>query len=152
MVTLRKTKSIFRFQGEYILFVLSFEDEVQGTNYKCYYLLIVEMKNHGAMINRRNFDQPVKHKLMTHDSVQKIAAGQGDDYTTGCLLAYNYFKNCYKVIAIDLSKQQALDADLKARHQINFTGNLAQQAAIFFITEEAKEALLDFLILFFVLT
>ena len=110
------------------------------------------MKNHGAMINRRNFDQPLKHKLMTHDSVQKIAAGQGADYTTGSLLAYNYFKNCYKVIAIDLSKQQALDADLKARHQINFTGNLAQQAAIFFITEEAKEALLDFLILFFVLT
>ena len=55
MVTLRKTKSIFRFQGEYILFVLSFEDEVQRTNYKCHYLLIVEMKNHGAMIDRQNF-------------------------------------------------------------------------------------------------
>ena len=68
---------------------------------------------------------------MTHDSVQKIAAGQGDDYTTGCLLDYNYLKT-FKVIAIDLSKQQALDADLKAIHQINFTGNLAQQAARFF--------------------
>ena len=75
---------------------------------------------------------------MTHDSVQKIATGQGDDYTTGCLLDYNYFKNCYKVIAIDLSKQQVLDADLKAIQQINFTGNLAQQAAIFLLVKKQK--------------
>ena len=75
---------------------------------------------------------------MTHDSVQKIATGQGDDYTTGCLLDYNYFKNCYKVMAIDLSKQQVLDADLKAIQQINFTGNLAQQAAIFLLVKKQK--------------
>ena len=68
------------------------------------------------------FDQPVKHKLMK--SIRKIATGQGDDYTTGCLLDYNYFKNCFKMIAIDLTKQQALDADQKAIQQINFTGNL----------------------------
>ena len=42
-----------------------------------------------------------------------IATGQGDDYRTGCLLDYNYFKDCYKMIAIDLSKQQFLDADQK---------------------------------------
>ena len=50
---------------------------------------------------------------------------QGDDHTTGCLLDYNYFKNYYNMIAIDLSKQQALDADPKAKQQINFIGNLA---------------------------
>ena len=44
--------------------------------------------------------------------------------TSGCLLDYIYFKNYYKMIAVDLSKQQALDADSKAIHQINFTGNL----------------------------
>ena len=55
---------------------------------------------------------------------QKIATGQRDDYKTGCLLDYNYFKNHYKMTAIDLSKQQALDADPKAIQQINFTGNL----------------------------
>ena len=54
------------------------------------------------------FDQPVK------SDIRKIAAGEGDDYTTGCLLDYNYFKIYYKVIPTDLSKQQALDADLKA--------------------------------------
>ena len=51
---------------------------------------------------------------MTYDNIRKIATGQGDEYTSGCLLDYNYFKNCYKMIAIDLSKQQALNADRKA--------------------------------------
>ena len=50
------------------------------------------------------FDQPIRNKLITHDNVQKLATGQGDDYTTGCLLDYNFFKNYYKMIAIDLSK------------------------------------------------
>ena len=75
---------------------------------------------------------------------KKIATGHGDDYTTGCLLDYNYFKNYYKMIAIDLSKQQALDDDPKAIQQINFTGNLENQSTIFFIIEEAKETVLDF--------
>ena len=51
---------------------------------------------------------------MTYDNIEKIATGPGDEYTSGCLLDYNYFKNCYKMIAIDLSKQQALNADPKA--------------------------------------
>ena len=52
--------------------------------------------------------------LITYDTIQKIATGHGDDYTTGCLLDYNYFNNYYKTISKDLSKQQALDADPKA--------------------------------------
>ena len=57
------------------------------------------------MIDGRNFfDQLLKNNLITYDNIQKIATGQGDDYTTGCLLDYPYFKNCYKMIAIDLSK------------------------------------------------
>ena len=72
--------------------------------------------------------------------------GQGDDYTTGCLLDYPYFKKHYKLIAIDLSKQQTLDADPKAIQQINFTGNRdkAEGSTIFFIIEEVKETVLDF--------
>ena len=58
------------------------------------------------MIDGRNFfDQPVKSDLTTYENIRKIATGQGDDYTTGCLVDYSYFKNCYKIIAIDLSKQ-----------------------------------------------
>ena len=84
--------------------------------------------------------------ILKHENVRKIATGQGDDYTTGCLLDYPYFKNHYKMIAIDLSKQQALDADPRAIQQINFTANLdrAGNTTMFFIIEEAKETVLDF--------
>ena len=77
------------------------------------------------MINGQNvFNQLVRNKLIIYDSIKKIVRGQGDDYTTGCLLGYNYFLNYYKMIPIDLSKQQALDADPKALQQTNFTKNL----------------------------
>ena len=98
------------------------------------------------MIDGRSFfNQPVKNNVITYN-IRKITTGQGDDYTTGCLLDYNYFNNYYKMIAIDLSKQQALDADPKAIQQINFTANLEQEGntTMFFIIEEAKETILDF--------
>ena len=87
------------------------------------------------------FDQPVRNYLITYNNIPKIAKGQVDDYPTGYLLDYNYFKKYYK---IDLIKQQALDADPKAIQQINFTGSLENNAAIFFIIEEAKKVVLDF--------
>ena len=62
---------------------------------------------------RKLFSKPVKHNLITYDNIRKIASSEKDDYTTGCLLDYNYFNNCYKMIAIDLSKQQVLNADQK---------------------------------------
>ena len=75
------------------------------------------------MINGENFfDQPIKNNKVTYENIRKIATGQGDDYTTGCLLDYSYFGDTYKMIAVDLSKQQALDAD--PIQQINFTANL----------------------------
>ena len=82
----------------------------------------------------------------TYENIRKFPIGQGDDYTTGCLLDYSYFKDCYKMIAIDLSKQQALDADLRAIQQINVTANLDRDgnAAMFFIIEKAKETVLNF--------
>ena len=67
------------------------------------------------MINGKNFfDQPVKNNETTYENIRKIATGQGDDYIIGCLLDYIYFTNYYKMITVDLRKQQALDADLKA--------------------------------------
>ena len=65
---------------------------------------------------------------------------------TGYLQDYNYFKNYYEMIAIDLSKQQALDADPKTIQQINFTANLDRigQTAMYVVIEEAKEIILDF--------
>ena len=67
------------------------------------------------MIDGQNFfDHAVKNNQRTYYGNQKIAIGEGDDYTISCLLDYNYIKKDYKMIAIDLSKQQALDADPKA--------------------------------------
>ena len=70
---------------------------------------------------RKNFfDQPVKSDKVTNENIRKITTGQGNDYMTGCLLDYTYLKKYYKMIAIDLSKQQAVDGDPKAIQQINF--------------------------------
>ena len=99
------------------------------------------------MIDGKNvFDQPVNSELKTYEYIIKIATGKGDDYTTGCLLDYFYFKEKYKMIAIDSSKQQTLDADPRAIQQINFKANLdrAGNTAMFFIIEEVKETVLDF--------
>ena len=87
------------------------------------------------------FDQPINNYFKTHENIREIATGQGDDYATGCLLDYSYFKDHYKMIAIDLSKQQALDADPIAIQQINFTANLDRDETMtmFYIIEEAKE-------------
>ena len=95
---------------------------------------------------KKFFDQPVKTDKVTYENIRKIATGQGDDYTTGCLLDYIYFKNYYKMIAVDLSKQQVLDADPKAIQQINFTENLdkAGNTRFQFVLEEAKETVFQF--------
>ena len=75
------------------------------------------------MINGRNFyDQPINGLIKQYDEVRKVSTGYGDDYTTGCLLDYAYFKDNYKLIAVDLSKQTALDADPRAVQQIVFQG------------------------------
>ena len=57
------------------------------------------------------FDQTINNDTKTYENIRKNATGQGDGYTTGCLLDYPYFKENYKMIAIDLSKQHVLDAD-----------------------------------------
>ena len=85
----------------------------------------VEIKYYIVMTNGQSFfDKPVKNDLRTFDNIRKIATGKGDDYITDCLLDYNYFNKYYKMIAIDSSKQQALNVYLKAIQQLNFTGNL----------------------------
>ena len=60
----------------------------------------------------------------TYETIRKIPTGKGDDFTTGCLLDYHYFKENYKTIAVDLIRQNELDADPREIQQINFTANL----------------------------
>ena len=135
------------FQGINRLFVLAFEGDTPRTPYSGYYLPNVEIKDYSIMINGENFfDQPIKNNKVTYENIRKIASGQGDEYTTGCLLDYSYFMDTYKMIAADLSKQQALDADSRAIQQINFTANLdiAGNTRVYFFPQEAKETILDF--------
>ena len=134
------------FQDVHRLFVLAFENDEQKTNNR-YYLPNVEIKYENVMIDGKNFfDQLVKNNEVTYENIRKIATGQGDDYKTGCSLDYIYFKNYYKMIVVDLSKQQGLDADPKAMQQINFTANVnrAGNTRIYFILEEVKETVLEF--------
>ena len=135
------------FQGVNRLFVLAFENDAQRTSNKRYYIPNVEIKDYNVMIDGKNlFDQPVKNNKVTYENIRKIATGQGDGYTTGCLLDYVYFKNYYKMIVVDLIKQQALDADAKSIQQSSFTANLdrAENTRIYFVLELAKETALDF--------
>ena len=75
------------------------------------------------MIDGRNFhDQPINDIIKQYDKVWKVSTGYGDDYTTDCLLDYAYFKDNYRLITLDLSKQKALDIDPRAIQQILFQG------------------------------
>ena len=135
------------FQGVNRLFVLAFEDDAQRKVHSGYYLPNVEIKNYNVMIHGENFvDQPIKDNKVTYENIIKVATGKGDDYTTACLLDYTYFRNNYKMIGIDLSRQKALDADPRAIKQINFTANLdrAGDIRVYFILEESKETKLNF--------
>ena len=134
------------FQGVNRLFVLAFEDDAQRTSNKKYYIPNVEIKDYNFMIGGKNFfDQPINNMIKTYENIRKITIGQGDDYTNGCLLDYTYLKK-YKMIAVNLSKQQALDADPKVIQEINFTENLdrAGNTRFYFILEEAKETVFEF--------
>ena len=127
------------FQGVNRLFVLAFENDAQRTVHSGYYLENVEIKNYNVIINGENvFDQPIKDNKVTYENIRKVAIGKGDNYATGCLLDYPYFRDNYKMIAVDLSREQALDADPKAILQIFFTGNLDRggRTRICFILEE----------------
>ena len=135
------------FQGVNRLFVLAFENDTQRKSHTGSYLPDVEIKNYDGIINGEDiFDQSIKDNKVTYENIRKVAIGKGDDYTNGCLLDYLYFRDSYKMITIDLSRQQALDADPRAIQQINFTANLdrAGHTRIYFILEQSKETKLNF--------
>ena len=126
--------------------MLSFESENGRTSHSEYYLPKVKIKNYNVKTDCKTFfDQPINNDIKTYKKIRIITTGQGDEYTTG-LLNYPYLKKIYKMIAIDLSKQQALDADLAAIQQINFPANLdrARNTTMLFVIQEAKQTVLHF--------
>ena len=106
----------------------------------------MKIKNYNIEIDGRNFyDQTINDTTKQYAEFRKISTGQGDNYTTGCLLDFAYFEKDYRLIAVDLSKEKALDADPKAIQQIIFTGKVDDEALTFFyILEKSKETMLQF--------
>ena len=108
------------------------------------------MNNYNIEIDGRNFyDQPINDSIKQYHEVRKVSTGQGDDYPTGCLLDFAYFEKNYRLIAVDLSKQKALDADPRAIQQIIFTGKIKSTVAntrviIYYILEQSEETTLQF--------
>ena len=147
---------IASFQGFKRLFVLSYfiaaaasNDEAGINGNKKYFLPRGEIKNYNVLIDGRNFyDQPINGLIKQYVEVRKVLAGYGDDYTTVCLLDYAYFKDNHKLIAVDLSKQKALDGDPGAIQQIVFQGVVEgadnTKIRLYTILEQSKETVLEF--------
>ena len=112
------------YQGVKRLFVLAYRDRggtnrVTADSYRRYFLLRVKIENCNIEIDGRKFyDQPINDLIKQYDEFRKVSTEQRDDYTTGCLLDFAYFKKNYRLIAADLSKEKALDADSRATQQI----------------------------------
>ena len=151
------------FQGVNRLFVLAFEDtradeaadapalrnlvanQVIRNSYRKYFVSRADITSYNVLIDGRNFyDQPINDSIRKYDEIRKIATGKGDNYATGCLLDYDYFKKYHQLIAVDLSKQRELDADPRAIQQIEFIGMLKTRSNVFTILEKSKETILEF--------
>ena len=143
------------YQGVTRLFVLAYRDcggsnRVTADSHRRYFLRRVKIENCNIEIDGRNFyDQPINDLIKQYDEVRKASTGQGDGYTTGCLLDFAYFEKNYRLIAVDLSKKKALDADSRAIQQIIFTGKIKATEAntrviIYYILEQSKETILEF--------
>ena len=103
---------------------------ITADSHRRYFLSRVKIGNYNIKIDVRHFyDQPINDLIKQYDEVRKVSTGQGDDYTTGCLLDFAYFEKNYRLIAADLSKQKALDADSRAIQQIIFTGKIKSTVA-----------------------
>ena len=127
------------------LLVLSFTKDNAGNNrdsdFSDYYVPNVEIKDFNVLIDGRFFDLPVRNEEEIYE--KNIEMSNNNDYTTGNLLDFAYFKENYKLIAIDLSKQ----TKLKDPQQVNFIGKFENQtngATMFFIIEKSEETTFKF--------
>ena len=143
------------YRGVKRLFVLAYRDQgsanrVTADSHRRYFLPRVKIDNCNIEIDGRNFyDQAINDSIKQYNEIRKISTGQGDDHTSGCSLDFAYFLKNYRLIAVDLSKQKALDTDSRAIQQIIFTGKIKATEAntrviIYYILEKSKETILEF--------
>ena len=110
-----------------------------------YYLPRIDLNKYNVIRDGRNFyDNPIESGIEKYRELKKVMIGKGEDYTTGSLLDYNYFKEHYKLVAVDLSKQKELGADPRAIQQIEFKYMLGTRSTIYWVLEKSKETILEF--------
>ena len=125
------------------LFVLAYQNADDRQSFSQFYLPKVSVKDFNVIIDKLAFfDLPIKTEEEAYEKIIDIS--RNNEYTTGNLLDYDYFKKYYKLIAIDLSKQQVLQKNEDLIQQINFIGKLEEAANVFIIIEKKENTILDF--------
>ena len=136
------------FQGVNRLFVTAYnrvDGQSSRDDQRKYYLPRIDLNKYNVIIDGRNFyDNPVESDIEKYRELKKVMIGKGEDYTTGSLLDFDYFKKHYKLVAVDLSKQKELDADPRAIQQIEFKYMLETNSTIYWVLEKFKETILEF--------
>ena len=136
------------FQGVNRLFVTAYNSangQPTRNGQRKYYLPRIDLNKYNVIIDERNFyDNPIESDIEKYRELKKVMIGKGEDYTTGSLLDFNYFKKHYKLVAVDLSKQKELDADPRAIQQIEFKYMLGTNSTIYWVLEKSKETILEF--------
>ena len=98
------------FQGVNRLFVVTYNranGQPTRNGQRKYYLPRISLNNYNVVIDGRNFyDNPIESDIEKYKELKKVMIGKGEDYTTGSLLDYDYFKKHYTLVAVDLSKQK----------------------------------------------
>ena len=125
------------------LFVLAYQTADDRQSFSQFYLPRVIIKDFNVIIDKLTFfDLPIKTEEEAYEKIIDIS--RNNEYTTGNLLDYDYFKKYYKLIAIDLSKQQVLQENEDLIQKINFMGRLEEAANVFIIIEKKEETVLEF--------
>ena len=136
------------FQGVNRLFVMAYNranNQPTRNGQRKYYLPRIDLDKYNVIIDGRNFyDNPIESDIEKYRELKKVMIGKGEDYTTGSLLDFNYFDKHYKLVAVDLSKQKELDADLRTIQQIEFKYMLGTNSTIYWVLEKSKETILEF--------
>ena len=125
------------------LFVLAYQNTDDRQSFSQFYLPRVMVKDFNVIIDKLAFfDLPIKTEEEAYEKIIDIS--RNNEYTTGNLLNYDYYKKYYKLIAIDLSKQQVLQENEDLIQEINFIGRLEQAANVFIIIEKKEHTILEF--------
>ena len=122
---------------------MTYQNADDRQSFSQYYLLNVMVKDYNVIIDKLPFfDLPIKTEEEAYEKIIDIS--RNNEYTTGNLLDYDYFKKYYKLIAIDLSKQQVLQQNEDLIQQINFIGKLEEAPSVFIIIEKKENTILEF--------